>query len=47
MCTLRTENKNVYIIQEAKRPREEHKRWWDGSINMGITEHVFERGHWT
>jgi hypothetical protein len=47
MCTLRTENKNVYGIQEAKGPCEEHTRWWDDNINMGITENVFERGHWT
>lgn len=42
MCTLRSENKNMYGIQEVKGPRQEHKRWWDD-----ITENVFERGHWT
>ena len=47
MCALRTENKNVYGMQEAEGPRQEHKRLWDDNINMDITENVFERGQWT
>ena len=41
MCTLRRDSKNMYGIQEAKGPRQEHKPWWADNINLLASELFF------